>query len=274
MTFEIESLFPGTPLLRSFIETYRKVIVKEELSGVTIANGRIDVVVLLNGYLTYFDEARKTHIEIPRAVFFPFTGSGNSQIKVGRGTQLINIKCYPHVLTRSAFTGVETSSFLDFRELFAEEEVEKFCDELLIAESFNEATVILDQFFERHLLDEVEGSELVSKVIDFMEQQRNDMVSLAILAEEEGVSVKTLERHFKRRTGLSTRIYRDLIRFQRAARQIKGRGEYKHGDLLEALGNGYYDQSHFVKACRRITGLSPKALFAKFPGELTDFALL
>ena len=274
MTVEIDSRFPGTSLLRSFIEIYRLVTVKEELSGITIANGRIDAVILLNGNLTYFDDALKTYIEIPRGVFFPFTGRGHSQVKVWRGTRLINIKYYPHVLTRSTFTGVSTSGFLDFQGLFAGQELEKFYDELSMAKSFAVVSAVLDSFFEQHLVDEAEGSELVSKVIGFLEQAHPDTVSPAILAKEEGVSMKTLERHFKKRTGLSTKVYRDLVRFQRAARQINGGGEYEHGDLLEALGSGYYDQSHFAKACRKITGVSPKALFTKLPGELTDFALL
>lgn len=274
MTVEIDSRLPGTPMLRSFIETYRLITSKEELSGVTIANGRLDAVILLEGSLSYFDEMQEIFIEPPPAVFFPFTSSGQSRVSVEKGTRLINIKYYPHILTRQAFNSIETSGFLDFRSLFPEWEVERLRAELTMTESLDQGITLLDRFFEHYLIDEVDEGGLVSKVIEFLEQNDSDIISMAVLAKDQGVSMKTLERHFKRHTGLSTKTYRDLIRFQRAARQINEGGQYGHGDLLEALGSGYYDQSHFVKACRRITGVSPKELFMKLPGELTDFALL
>ncbi|GAB5525720.1 MAG: hypothetical protein Roseis2KO_35920 [Roseivirga sp.] len=43
--------------------------------------------------------------------------------------------------------------------------------------------------------------------------------------------------------------------------------------MLEALGSGYYDQSHFVKACRKLTGLKPREMFSRLPGEITDFVV-
>jgi len=32
--------------------------------------------------------------------------------------------------------------------------------------------------------------------------------------------------------------------------------------FVEALAFGYYDQSHFIRECKRIAGVSPKELFS------------
>jgi methylphosphotriester-DNA--protein-cysteine methyltransferase len=47
-----------------------------------------------------------------------------------------------------------------------------------------------------------------------------------------------------------------------------------HGYLTEALDNGYYDQSHFIKSCLRITGLTPKKLFRHLSEQVTDTVIV
>jgi AraC-like DNA-binding protein len=100
-------------------------------------------------------------------------------------------------------------------------------------------------------------------------------MSMAEIADRNHVTIKTLERRFKKVFGVSPKLFADLLRLQQAAKNIRQdkQDTLNHGDLNEALGYGYYDQSHFVKACKKITGLTPKQLFTQLPGRVTDFLI-
>ena len=88
---------------------------------------------------------------------------------------------------------------------------------------------------------------------------------------QKGLSLKTLDRSFKKVTGLTTKMYTDLVKFQKAVKTVRGEGRYEHGNLLDALACGYYDQSHFAKVCKKLTGQNPKSFLSKLPLDLTDF---
>lgn len=78
--------------------------------------------------------------------------------------------------------------------------------------------------------------------------------SVASLAATVGVVPRTLQRHFRKRTGLAPKRYAALQRFSGALRQVAlGRGSLAH----IASEAGYSDQSHLTSDLGRHAGLSP-----------------
>ncbi len=267
MSLKIQSFYPSQPALNSQVEVYRLVETHEEIQGETVANARMDAVITLRGKISVFDFDRDCFVPLPECCFFPFTRRGTSRTLLAADTRLINIKFYPHVLGADCFSGHDFQIPLAFDKVFG-------TDLSLNKEHQPDSLVsLLDTFFEKHLLNDHTDQNLLNQVFTFVETESNRADSLSTLARNSGVSIKTLERHFKNSTGLTIKMYQDLVRFQKAARQINANGHYHHGDLLEALGSGYYDQSHFVKACRKLTGLTPRELFSRLPGEITDFVV-
>ncbi|WP_437997801.1 helix-turn-helix domain-containing protein [Sorangium sp. So ce185] len=75
------------------------------------------------------------------------------------------------------------------------------------------------------------------------------------LAGRFGLSVRQLERQFKRAAGLSPKALARLIRFSRATERLERVPDASLTALAFELG--YADQAHFIREFRAFTGMSP-----------------
>jgi len=76
-------------------------------------------------------------------------------------------------------------------------------------------------------------------------------------------SYATLERHFRRETGLTPKRYQTIHRFRQAINAIYGTASTDWLSYVERYG--YYDQSHFIREVKRYSGLTPSAILQQ-PG--------
>ncbi len=110
----------------------------------------------------------------------------------------------------------------------------------------------LDQWFMKYYNKEREGlivdiAEEVSKKIDIQEILKNT-----------NYSQSTLERHFKRDTGLTPKRYQSLQRYKQAVREMY---ESRNTDWHYYVSKyGYFDQAHFIKEIKRYTSFTPNQL--------------
>ncbi len=88
-------------------------------------------------------------------------------------------------------------------------------------------------------------SEL-SAILEHIESSE-DILEVGSLAESFSYSVSGLERLFKKHIGLTPKVYLDIVRFRKAM-------------LLDDPTSLFYDQSHFIKQCRKYTLKIPRAL--------------
>lgn len=87
------------------------------------------------------------------------------------------------------------------------------------------------------------------------EISNNPEFAITELAKAGGYSVKTLERVFYKKIGLSPRKFARIMRFRTAHRMITRRGL---ANLVEvALFSGYFDQSHFNREYKKLVGFNP-----------------
>lgn len=87
------------------------------------------------------------------------------------------------------------------------------------------------------------------------EISNNPEFAITDLAKAGGYSVRTLERTFCRKIGLSPRKFARIMRFQNAHRMISRQGL---ANLVEvALSSGYFDQSHFNREYKKLVGFNP-----------------
>lgn len=102
----------------------------------------------------------------------------------------------------------------------------------------------------------------------FLAELANDLPAYtpAALRQLTGYSYSTLERHFKRDTGLSPKSYQSLQRYKLAVKEIY---QTRNEDWLHYVHRyGYYDQSHFIKEIKRYTSFTPQQLL-QTPGLLS-----
>ena len=84
-------------------------------------------------------------------------------------------------------------------------------------------------------------------------------LTVASLEKETGFSRQYLHRKFKGETGISIKKYQEIIRITKVLRFMSDNPE----ELIQAAySNGYFDQSHFIRDFKSITGLVPTSYMA------------
>ncbi len=81
----------------------------------------------------------------------------------------------------------------------------------------------------------------------------NGEISVKELSEKVFWSARQINKYFNQQFGLSLKVYCNILRFQASLVHIK------EGKLFPKLN--YYDQSHFIKEVKKLSGASPKELF-------------
>lgn len=97
------------------------------------------------------------------------------------------------------------------------------------------------------------GGQRLQAVIDFMRSNLAAPVSLTTLAEIGNVSKFHLIRSFKSRFGIPPAKYHMQMRL------IEARSRLRENQCVQdvAFDLGFYDQSHFINAFRKVLGVSP-----------------
>lgn len=271
---QVKELKPLNPLLLGYIETYKWISAEEPLTVRTIPNGRLDAWITLTGRFWWQHDATDEFQALPDSGFFPLTRLGN-RAKTEKKFSCISIKIFPHALTLPVMADQQLNQPLSFPEIFDSEACSTLAHHLHSTSDPLEHRKYLDQFFAQELFRKGTPDQWMRDVINALEKGAAAQMTMMEIADQNHVTIKTLERRFKRVFGISPKLFADLIRLQETAKNIRHdkHDSLSHGDLAEALGFGYYDQSHFVKACKKITGLTPKQLFTKLPGQVTDFLI-
>ena len=118
----------------------------------------------------------------------------------------------------------------------------------------------LDEFFLSYYCNRREG--FISDLVN----QFKKPLSLNKILELTNYSYSTLERHFKRDTGLTPKQYQCLRRYKAAVEEIY---DTQNTDWIYYVEKfGYFDQSHFIKEIKRYTTFTPAQLLST-PGLRT-----
>lgn len=100
----------------------------------------------------------------------------------------------------------------------------------------------------------------VSQAIAYFHEPENDLLIDEIAEKKLGISRKQLNRLFKKYMGTSPQKYRSIVRF-RQLMDYKLRKEAQQNYTTLSHQAHYTDQSHFIKACKQLTGLTPSQFF-------------
>lgn len=267
---EVIHAIPAHPLIQSLVEVYYFIHENEPREVSTLPNARVDAAITLAGTIHWYYPDERRFKPLPACCFFGLTNTiGRAQIH--EPLHCVSIKFYPHVLALRAFASIRLTEPVGFDQVFHTPDDERQLIQALHTErSIDNWIALLDTYFLNHLMPDAQETWL-QKIIRRIEADPSDAILIQTLADEAHISIKTLERRFLNAMGLTPKQYARIAQLQYTARTIRRDSTtLERGDLLESLGTGYYDQSHFVKACRAITGLSPRKLFAAMGSPLSD----
>ncbi|MFK7934534.1 MAG: DUF6597 domain-containing transcriptional factor [Saprospiraceae bacterium] len=127
----------------------------------------------------------------------------------------------------------------------------------------SEQVALLEQFLIQRLANQrVSIHPIAQHAIQQIIQQRG-LLDIGKLCQRLRISTRYLELIFREAVGLTPKFFSRLIQFQQTFRHLPQARSLT--DL--AYLSHYTDQSHFIRNCRQLTGLTPKKFFS------TDYPL-
>jgi AraC-like DNA-binding protein len=126
-----------------------------------------------------------------------------------------------------------------------------------------EAMTAFAEALRPYLPVDAEG-ELVNRLVAFVES-RSDVLRVAQVCDEFGLSERALQRLVHRRIGLTPKWLIQRRRLQEAAERLRAEGT-SLSEVAAVLG--YADQPHFIRDFSKVTGMTPgefAALYTRTP---------
>lgn len=131
------------------------------------------------------------------------------------------------------------------------------------------AVALLDQFFAAHLRLDA-GRAGFERALDVLERTTG-AADVQTVAARVGASVRQVDRWFARQVGIPPKVVGRILRFQAALRTLMRDPGCPLGEVAAAAG--YFDQAHFVRDFRRLSGGVPRGYRGYYPPSgPADFA--
>ncbi|WP_199140784.1 helix-turn-helix domain-containing protein [Pedobacter sp. ASV12] len=131
-----------------------------------------------------------------------------------------------------------------------------FEERLLNAQSVAARMALLDDYVYNLIIKTKVDCELIKyATLSIAGNSAKD--ALVKVQKELYVTERTFQRLFERNIGLPPNLFRRICQFNAAFQQLNNRNFNKLTDV--ALGNGYADQSHFIRSFKEFTHITPKA---------------
>lgn len=123
-------------------------------------------------------------------------------------------------------------------------------------------------FIQGQLVQVLDERRRQNQIVEYCVQalrSSNGLITISDLQRKTGYSRRYLEILFKNHVGLPPKVLAGIYRFQRFYRKWAQRRPY--AELKDELYDYYYDQAHFTKEFKRMTGFSPQRFTAEISNE-------
>lgn len=136
-------------------------------------------------------------------------------------------------------------------------------ERVCLASSITERIMVIEQFL-RDCFRPAKNNDvlLIEKCVEYITQSRGQLRS-SDLTGKFSVTNKSLERKFSSYLGKTPKQFIRIVRFQGVIQNLSGIGPK---DLTRfTYDNGYFDQAHFIKDFKSLSGYTPKEFLALGP---------
>lgn len=121
-------------------------------------------------------------------------------------------------------------------------------------DSIEKRVKILDNYFTEKLKNYNPKKDLFKSICDCIIQNKG-MIDRRCIAEDYGFSENYIHKLFMQRIGISFKPYAQIIRISNILQEIYYNNNKDWFEILEKYG--YFDQAHFIKDFKKITGKTP-----------------
>ncbi|MES1197862.1 MAG: AraC family transcriptional regulator [Chitinophagaceae bacterium] len=147
-------------------------------------------------------------------------------------------------------TGDDASSILNTQEIV------HLRERIFTLSNPMDIAACLNHFFYGKLNTSKDWMNNIGAITSYINNKKGN-INIDWLTTQANMSVKTLERHFNEKIGLSPKLYARIARFSHAMKMLRqNKGVF---DIIEDCG--YTDQSHFIKEMREFSGRTPKLYY-------------
>jgi len=232
----------------------------------TVPNGKFDAYHVSHGIFCLLDQDGKSFDEVPKTGLFRASNE-SALLRIEAGMKCINIKLKISTLAHPDFRFPVTDQLLFPFSFPYTDEIKLVIDERWSRKQPEFEADWLDELF-KEVLAPLPTDARVTKVLEEFTNLGHEDVSS--ISRSLHMTPKALYRFVKKHFSLSPKQLKDVVRFDQTTSYLK---KNPSKSLVEALSFGYYDQSHFIKECRKITGLSPRELFSEMRFGTNDLVL-
>lgn len=127
-------------------------------------------------------------------------------------------------------------------------------EQLLNAKNIEQRIMLLDDYILR-LINQVNENNFALRYATSIIANQPGKDVLVNLQKELGITERSFQRMFEKNIGLSPNLFRRVCQFNAAFVQLNQKKYLKLSDI--AFDHGYADQSHYIRAFREFTRLSP-----------------
>ncbi len=209
-------------------------------------------------YLQYLDDHQ--HITQPRGFVFGQITTPLEIAPTGK-TGIIAARFFPNgfnALTQMSLHEMENKA-VSLEILFGQEglDLEK---QVMQASNNTERIIHIEAFLLGRLKTPEVSQRITQRGVEILLQSKG-LVDLHQLSDQLQIHRRQLERNFSRIVGMSPKQLSKIIRLQSA---IQSMSHQTFSNLTTlALDHGYYDQAHFIKDFKELTGINPKKFYVE-----------
>lgn len=256
---------PKSPIVAKYVDRYQLFIVEKPAFFKTIPNGKIECYLVKNGEFSRWDIESKSLTKSGRSGILPATNQ-TSIYCVPSNLICLNIKLNLNVLSLPIFEGLLTRWKIFSIDSFISASEQKKILSVIVDQNPKIDVAALDAVIEPSVKDKSRDEKIV-ELMQLIEEGVTQNLKVKDLASSIHMSEKTMERWVRKQFNLTPKELMQVIRFEKVSKQLKTKPNKRLTDSLEF---GYYDQSHFIKECRKITGYPPKEFVAKMKLPTND----
>jgi len=238
--------------LESIIEEFIFILCENEMEIETLPSTSVSFDFTVNGSITMVDEVNNWNIELPKAVAFGVT-TRSFKFKFAKKTLLFVVKFKPGWAGAVINLPIDEmfEKFIQLDTIFDKRKISLISEHLKNFKTFEEIVHFMEDF----LLKEIKASyqnEMIGEALEFIKEE-GGLTSIKDLVEELCVERYLFDRKFKIQVGTTPKQYSKIIRFRSLFETKKS----EESLIQLGLNAGYYDQAHFIKNFKSVTGRTP-----------------
>jgi AraC-like DNA-binding protein len=260
---QLTEKYPKDKEVRKYVDKYQLYDIGEPSYLKTIPNGKLECWIIWKGGFQILNTADNRFIDAMKTGGYPATDQ-SLLFKINEQMLVLNIKFNLRMLGFREFNTIYPPR-LDFNleDIFPDVIIDSlYSPDLRINKDFD--LTYLDKTMRALIASLTKNDEDVIQFIETVEGAKGDLNELR---NKLNFTPKTLERWTKKYFHLTPKKLVNIFRFDRTTSLAK---EEKTRKLMNLLVFGYYDQPHFVRECKKITGLTPTELFDKLKFPTND----